>query len=756
MSLPSEDFLLKYPGQDPANHLPIQQELLAAQRHDDSFWVYSNNKECDNKNNHVPFPFIATCLVVGASYGPDGYFHSTSVESFYMSYDGGDNNNGEFYFCQISHIKWWTGDTYRFIYIPLIKHHASSCYNANITNQELTPLGITIFDITDLSHVCYCFVDFMGMESTREVPLMTPLSARTYLEAYYELTDPKHSEDLVPLVESFRGWDFIATSVLEDAWPEEGWKEAETDVTAGGEEEPELKLEKLEIAPTVSLATLRGRSMDTIIQDLLESPEESSNLVAEVECLTDFLPRLKDKLYDATTTLKWSSHHLDLLYQALKNEIEVDLRPLSNIPAKDLAPVVAKLYENSKMSVLNLSHRPDISLEDLRSIIGTGTRLRLLCLLEMPHIPLESLGQYLVNCEVHHSDLLRWALRDYSFFERHRSQGMVPKVEFSGAGVVSKIVWTGLGSGACVDRRKYLPNGRVAWENLSFRPRNGQFFDTHEALEIRLYDLCVPVAPCKLAPSVLRLLQWMGPASVLWATDVPRGMACSLASSSPCTNTNGHGIGLLDPTLWLAGKYDRVPLKPFSLKTGEWALFLLSKAYDAVDQSFLDDMLERRRDSADSGPPVNVDSSKELSNKNGDPELGSFAQASEVDSAAPKDQVVEFRPRKAASYALVTRVADSGPSQYMVADIPTFLEKVLGHTPETRELINGWTSGFPTIKNAEFFGDDTYKILQKILPEEVNHEGKEAKGGEHGAEHDGTGSTQVGGTGTGDDGAESG
>ena len=623
----------------------------------------------------------------------------------------------------------------------------------NITNQELTLLGITIFDITNLSHVCYCFVDFMGMESTREVPLMTPLSARTYLEAYYVLTDPEHSEDLVPLVESFRGWDLISTSVLEDAWPEEGWKEAETDVQEEGEEEPELKLEKLEIAPRASLATLRGQSMDTIIQDLLESPEENSYLVAEAECLTDFLPRLKDKLYDATTTMKWSLHHLDLLYQALKNEIEVDLRPLSNIPAKDLAPVVAKLYENSKMSVLNLSHRPDISPEDLRSIIGTGNRLRVLCLLEMPQIPLESLGQYLVTCEVHHSDLLRWALRDYGFFERRKPLGMVPNVEFPVTGVISKIVWTGLGSDDCVDRRTYLPNGRVAWENLSFKPRNGQFFDTRQALEIRLYDLCVPVAPCKLVPSVLRLLQWMGPASVVWATDVPRGMACSLASSSPCTNTNGHGISLLDPSLWLAGKYDRVPLKPFCLNAGEWALFLVSKAYDAIDQSHMDDMLDGSRASANSDASVNVEPAEKSSNKNGDTESGSFTEAPEVDPAAPKDQDVEFRPRKAASYALITRVADSGPSQYMVADIPTFLKKVLGDTPESRELIDGWTSRFPTLENAEFFGDDAYKILQKISTEDVKPEGKEAQGGKQGAEHDGTGSIQVGGTGTGDDGA---
>ena len=81
-------------GQDPTNRLPIKQELIAAHRHDKSFWEYSNNEEYDNKNSHVPFPFITTSLVLGASYDSSGYFHQTHIEPFYMPYNGGDNNDG--------------------------------------------------------------------------------------------------------------------------------------------------------------------------------------------------------------------------------------------------------------------------------------------------------------------------------------------------------------------------------------------------------------------------------------------------------------------------------------------------------------------------------------------------------------------------------------------------------------------------------------------------------------------------------------
>ena len=80
---------------NPANRIPLQQELIAAQRQDEGFWT-AIGKEYYKKNSHVPFPFIATCLITAASFDPaEGYFHRVLVEPFYMAYDEGDNNNGK-------------------------------------------------------------------------------------------------------------------------------------------------------------------------------------------------------------------------------------------------------------------------------------------------------------------------------------------------------------------------------------------------------------------------------------------------------------------------------------------------------------------------------------------------------------------------------------------------------------------------------------------------------------------------------------
>lgn len=80
--------LLKHPG----SYIHLQEELKSAARHDEDYWGASNHNE-DDKN--VPFPFIMTCLMLGASFGPtDGYISRVSIEPFHMKYNEGDNNNG--------------------------------------------------------------------------------------------------------------------------------------------------------------------------------------------------------------------------------------------------------------------------------------------------------------------------------------------------------------------------------------------------------------------------------------------------------------------------------------------------------------------------------------------------------------------------------------------------------------------------------------------------------------------------------------
>ena len=140
--------------QDPANRVPIEIELTKASENEEEIWKDTEGRK--EPEDEVHFPFVMTCLILGASIGvEDGYYHHVLVEPFNMAYDEGDNNN-----------------------------------------------GITIFDISDPTKVRYCFVDYNGMESNREVQLMSPLSARTYLDAYYKL-DESEGAQFLSLVDKF-------------------------------------------------------------------------------------------------------------------------------------------------------------------------------------------------------------------------------------------------------------------------------------------------------------------------------------------------------------------------------------------------------------------------------------------------------------------------------------------------------------------------------------------------------------------------
>jgi hypothetical protein len=208
----------------PANRLPIQQELTAARRLDEEFWTKPRSWE----DFEVPFPFITTCFLLGASFDVKAVYNSrVTLEPFNMAFNGGDNND-----------------------------------------------GITVIDITNLTHVRYCFVFWrdwkaeermmMGEEEEEEEeggeeegqgeeegegeeeegdteweggPRMTPLSGPKYLSAYYNAkersNDSKLQTELQALEQQFDKWDLIDIASLANTWPQGKWLTAETEPMAG-------------------------------------------------------------------------------------------------------------------------------------------------------------------------------------------------------------------------------------------------------------------------------------------------------------------------------------------------------------------------------------------------------------------------------------------------------------------------------------------------------------------------------------------
>jgi hypothetical protein len=197
----------------PANRLPIQQELTAARRLDEEFWTKPRSWE----DFEVPFPFITTCFLLGATFDVKAVYNSrVTLHPFNMAFNKGDNND-----------------------------------------------GITVIDITNLTHVRYCFVfwrdwraemrmmreereeeeeeeeeeeDEEEEEEERRRPRMIPLSGPVYLSAYYKAeersNDPKLQTELQALEKQFDKWDLIDTASLANIWPQGEWLTAETEPMA--------------------------------------------------------------------------------------------------------------------------------------------------------------------------------------------------------------------------------------------------------------------------------------------------------------------------------------------------------------------------------------------------------------------------------------------------------------------------------------------------------------------------------------------
>ncbi|KAF8487935.1 hypothetical protein JB92DRAFT_2661113, partial [Gautieria morchelliformis] len=97
--------------------------------------------------------------------------------------------------------------------------------------------GVTVIDITDLSSPAYCFVSLRGLEAAKvRVPLSIPLTAETYVRAYYPLPSEKNfgsveekevndevQQDVEKHISLFRGIRLIEPWVLYSTWPSVGY-----------------------------------------------------------------------------------------------------------------------------------------------------------------------------------------------------------------------------------------------------------------------------------------------------------------------------------------------------------------------------------------------------------------------------------------------------------------------------------------------------------------------------------------------------
>ncbi|TGO26641.1 hypothetical protein BPAE_0055g00120 [Botrytis paeoniae] len=342
--------------QSPANRIALSHELRHATRLQEEGWSrkigFAKVSVAD-----IPFPFILTCLVVGAGLrAKDSYHARVHNLPFNLSFDGGDNND-----------------------------------------------GITVFDITELMQVRYCFVNLDSSDSDEEEggappkpPAMTPLTGPQYLWGYYRKDDHSKQEKFKDLVKSFQALPLIDGRALHSAWPDSSWRIMVQD---GGESEwnrveqvvaEEFSGQKKSNSVDSEIPSLRASSLVKVLNSAIaSSPSELPQILERASVLSDFYPAAKSKLYADPNDVSDSASARRILSSILRKENTIDLGPFELATEQ----ILEVLEEASKGPIdvisLNFSGNLNIAESFLKEILIKFPRLETLYLLNTPQISLE-------------------------------------------------------------------------------------------------------------------------------------------------------------------------------------------------------------------------------------------------------------------------------------------------------------------------------------------------------------------------------
>ncbi|THV53127.1 hypothetical protein BGAL_0059g00370 [Botrytis galanthina] len=343
--------------QSPANRIALSHELRHATRLKEEDW--SRKIEfAEVSVADIPFPFILACLVVGAGLrAKDSYHARVHNLPFNLSFDGSDNND-----------------------------------------------GITVFDITELTQVRYCFVNLDSSDSDEEEggappkpPAMTPLTGPQYLWGYYRKDDQSNQEKSKHLVKSFQALPLIDGRALHSAWPvssrrimvqnggEGEWTRVEQVVT-----EEEISGQKKSNFVDSEIPSLRASSLVKVLNSAIaSSPSELPRILERASLLADFHPAAKSQLYADPTDVSNSASARRILSSVLRKENTIDLGPFE-LTTEQILEVLEEASKDS-MGVISLNFSGNLNITEsfLKEILIKFPRLETLYLLNTPQISLK-------------------------------------------------------------------------------------------------------------------------------------------------------------------------------------------------------------------------------------------------------------------------------------------------------------------------------------------------------------------------------
>ncbi|KAF7885049.1 hypothetical protein EAF00_010867 [Botryotinia globosa] len=330
--------------QSPANRIALSHELRHAARLKEEDWSreigFAKVSVAD-----IPFPFVLTCLVVGAGLrAKDSYHAPVHNLPFNLSFDGSYNND-----------------------------------------------GITVFDVTEVTQVRYCFVSLDSSDSDEEEggappkpPAMTPLTGPQYLWGYHRKDDQSNEEKFKDLVKNFQALPLIDGRALHSACM------ASQFVEDNGRGRRRISGQKESNFVDSAISSLRASSLIKVLNSAIaSSPSELPQILERASLLSDFHPAAKSKLYADPADVSNSASARRILSSILKKENTIDLGPFELTTEQ----ILEVLEEESKDSIdvisLNFSGNLNITESFLKEILIKFPRLETLYLLNTPQISLD-------------------------------------------------------------------------------------------------------------------------------------------------------------------------------------------------------------------------------------------------------------------------------------------------------------------------------------------------------------------------------
>ena len=331
-----------------ANRYAIQQELGAAKSYPAKAWDSGEKTFChlpvECGQDVAPFPFIATCLVIGASFDPgEGYQTRVHPLSRDISLEHVDND-----------------------------------------------YGITVIDISDPKQLRYCFASLVDRYYENDghwpdevedpsdgevIPAMTPLRFSTYLWVYRCSMHPS-LRDQVGYAEESEGFRLLDEDALRAVWPDVPHIESEE------------QNDSVRTTRSPSLHSLKDTAIDEFLTDALRQPQVQTEALLEALQVPGVRLALKEKFYAmaAVETFEMSPTILDLLIDVLRDEDYVDLGPFRAFSSSDICFAISKLQEQGNMTSLSLSNNLNVQESDLLITLRRKSSLRIIYLLGETHV----------------------------------------------------------------------------------------------------------------------------------------------------------------------------------------------------------------------------------------------------------------------------------------------------------------------------------------------------------------------------------